>query len=128
MPLPRSQPEPATESRPLPLPSRPLPLPRAVGLSRRLASALPAAAIPLRSLNPAVAWPARDPRRSLSQTMPYNSAMTAVLKCNNCAKSGRDASAIMMYLTRYAAKRGLEARSAEVIFEFQSRGGLTPIA
>jgi hypothetical protein len=87
MPLPRSQPEPATESRPLPLPSRPLPLPRAVGLSRRLASALPAAAIPLRSLNPAVAWPARDPHRSLSQTMPYNSAMTALLKCNNCAKS-----------------------------------------
>ena len=56
--------------------------------------------------------------------MPYNSAMTAVLKCNNCAKSGREASSIMMYLARYAAKRGLEARSAEVIFEFQSRGGL----
>jgi hypothetical protein len=47
--------------------------------------------------------------------MPYNkSAMTAVLKCNNCAKSGREASSIMMYLARYAAKRGLEARSAEV--------------
>ena len=47
--------------------------------------------------------------------MPYNSAMTAVLKCNNCTKSGREASSsIMMYLARYAAKRGLEARSAEV--------------
>ena len=43
--------------------------------------------------------------------MPYNSAMTAVLKCNNCAKSGREASSIMMYLARYAAKRGLDHES-----------------
>ena len=55
--------------------------------------------------------------------MPYNSAMTAVLKCNNCAKSGRDASAIMMYLTRYAAKRGVSAQHVPApIFEFQTRG------
>ena len=51
--------------------------------------------------------------------MPYNSAMTAVLKCNNCAKSDEaneqdeddEAEDASWYIARYVAKRGLDHES-----------------